>query len=44
MKDLGALLSPFGQPSDDISAGFRITIYQGVTYLIPHAVTHLLGR
>jgi hypothetical protein len=37
MKDLGALLSPFAQPSADISSTPRISIYQGVTYLMPYA-------
>lgn len=37
MKDLGALLSPFAQPSADTSFTPRIQIYQGVTYLMPYA-------
>lgn len=37
MEDLGVLLSPFAQPSADISKAPRIKIFQGVTYLMPYA-------
>lgn len=37
MEDLGVLLSPFAQPSNDTSQAPRTEIYQGVTYLMPYA-------
>lgn len=33
IEDLGAILSPFAQPSADTSKAPRIKIYQGVGYL-----------
>ena len=37
MRDLGAILSPFAQPSDDTTSAPSIKIFQGVTYLMPYA-------
>lgn len=37
MEDLGALLSPFAQPSNDTSQAPNTESYQGVTYLMPYA-------
>lgn len=36
MEDLGALLSPFAQPSSDTSKAPSIKLFQGVTYLMPY--------
>jgi len=44
MEDLGVLLSPFAQPSNDTSQAPKTEIYQGVTYLMPYAEAIYQGQ